>query len=272
MTGKPRTKLRDRWVPRTIRRLTVLQRISALSLLGLGIALLLTGVRYIWALSEWAIARSRGPEEACEGLYSMGRVEEIAIINRAPSGYLCEATFADGSIGTQDFTQSAPELLYWSVAFAVISVVTLIGVLIAVIVRALLRVLLSTTSRRPALWGVALVTAASLLIPWIYVLLYFQWQAGERSTSGLVCPTSVNGLEVYTFAISPALLPPYLTCTGHTSDGAEFSTTAYGIPFGLFITVIVLFVAGLGLIITSRFLPKRDALSDSSRVPQPLER
>lgn len=261
MTGKTRTKLRDRWALRVFRRLSVLQRVSFLAFLGLVVALLLIAVRSVWMFAALMDARRRGPEEVCRGLIDMAQPDEITIVSDGWSGYQCEGTSADGGYAMQTGDVDTSLLLLFSLLLVAACVITLIGVLIAVIVRALLRLFGSTTVHRAGKWGTGLITSACLPIPWTYLFLYMQWYPASNSGGVSLDPPLAKGDEVASFGVEKSFIPPYIVWSGHSVNGAEFSINDYGIPFGLFIIVIVLFVAGLGLIITSRFLLKRASTS-----------
>lgn len=236
------------------RRLSPLQRITVLALLALVAALLLAGVRTVWLSIGLMIARDRGPAESCPTLSGMTDPEEISIVSDGLTGYSCEASAA-GGFATESGTVDTMLLLFGTVLLAVAGIITLLGVLVAVTVRGLLRLVIGRPRRSLGAWGIGLITAACLLLPWTYLFLYFGWYSASNSSGGSLCPSTVSGEYVSSLSVGWSFLPPHLTCSGETVDGTEFETSQFGFPFGLFLTAVVLAVIGLGLLIAARVIP-----------------
>ncbi|GAA1819010.1 hypothetical protein [Brevibacterium celere] len=237
---------------RGLHRLSLIQWALLLPGLGLAIALLLTAVQSVWSFVLFLVARSRGPEAVCDTLPTMGEIRDLTIVARPPWGYACEATFADGSVGTQEQNEGSMTLFLAVVLLVVASVIMLLGVLCAVVVRSLLRLFLRRTDGRLNRWGWTLTGLGCLLLPWAWLFTFVARYSGSNSPGGPICPSSVDGEGVLGYSAEANYLLPSVTCSGVTVDGTEFSMTHFGIPFAMFCVSLALVMAGIIVLITAQ--------------------
>ena len=243
----------ERGFLRRIRRLSRWRVAFLLPSAGLVVAALLHAAQWVTSWISTAVARTHGAADACSDLVDDFGVDpdRIELIDRAPSGFVCQAPTYDGGHAIIEHSGATSAMFMFSMAFAALSVAVLLGVLIAFAVTRLLGLYRSPLAkprrdRRP----LRLIGIGVFMLPVMMLGQYFQWYS--KSDGFEICPESVGGNAVLGFSVTADYLPPSLTCSGDTVTGQEFSVTQYGFPFYGFIAGLILAVLGVVLLIVAR--------------------
>lgn len=220
---------------------------------GLVVAALLHAAQWVTSWISTAVTRTHGAADACSDLVDDFGVDpdRIELIDRAPSGFVCQAPTYDGGHAIIEHSGATSALFMVSMALAALSVAVLLGVLIAFMVTRLLGLYRSPLAeprrdRRP----LRLIGIGVFMLPVMMLGQYFQWYS--KSDGFEICPESVGGNDVLGFSVTADYLPSSLTCSGDTVTGQEFSVTQHGFPFYGFIAGLILAVLGVVLLIVAR--------------------
>ena len=243
----------ERGFLRRIRRLSRWRVAFLLPSAGLVVAALLHAAQWVTSWISTAVARTQGAADACSDLVDDFGVDpdRIELIDRAPSGFVCQAPTYDGGHAIIEHSGATSALFMVSMALAALSVAVLLGVLIAFMVTRLLGLYRSPLAEpRRDRWPLWLIGIGVFMLPVMMLGQYFQWYS--KSDGFEICPESVGGDDVLGFSVTADYLPPALTCSGDSVTGQEFSVTQHGFPFYGFIAGLILAVLGVVLLIVAR--------------------
>ncbi|UVI36355.1 hypothetical protein [Brevibacterium spongiae] len=246
---------------RFVRRLSRWQMAFLLPCLAMVVALLLHIAQWVTSWISTALAQALGGADACPDLVTDFGVDSdaIEIIDRAPFGFVCQASTYDGGTAMIEHSGATSAMFITSVGLAALGSAVLLGVLLAFTVT---RLLATAPSPRDDVgvdrWALLLIGIGVFVVPLMMIGQYLQWYSASKSGGGSgICPESVSGNDVLGFSVTADYLPPSLTCSGDTVTGQEFSVTQYGFPFYGFLAGLILAAVGLVVLIVVRMRARR---------------